>query len=532
MLDELVVRNLGVLREARLEPGPGFTVITGETGTGKTILLGALRLLLGKAARMDLIGPFDREATAEGRFLLGDREIAAGRRMAEGGRSRAYLNGAMASAAALDHAIGGLVEIIAQHDQLSLTRTSEVRALIDARLDRRGQEARTSYSQAWERRRRLLEDLQLLGGDRPALERERDLLSHQVDEIERSGFASGDEDVLATQLARLRNAGELREHLERSWEGLEEAREAVGRAVSDMRRAAGLDPSLDDSAALLGGLEAEAGDAAAGIRGLLEEIEADPQALEEAEDRMSRLGDLRRRYGNTLDEVLGYAASARARATELSGLLARADSVTVEIEEAERELSATGLELRAARTRAAAALTEAAVVHLRDLGFSDPHLEVALDRVEPTPTGLDAPTLLFASDSRLKAADISKVASGGELSRLVLALRLAGGAGEAESVVFDEIDAGVGGATALAVGKKIAVLAESRQVLAVTHLPQVAAFADTHYVVTRSEIEASVERIDGQRRIEELSRMLAGLPDSERGREAAEELLLRAASGV
>ncbi len=528
MLDELVVRNLGVLREARLEPGEGFTVITGETGTGKTILLGALRLLLGQAARPELIGPFDREAVAEGRFLTPAGEVGAGRRLAEGGRSRAYVDGNIASAAALDGAIGGLVEIIAQHDQLSLTRQAEVRALVDGRLDDQGQSVWDEYRSSWDRRRQLLEDQNLLGGDRPALEGERELLLHQADEIERAGFGEDDEALLETQVARLRHAEELRGHLERSWSALDEARESMGRAVGELRRASALDPSLDETATAMGGLEAEAGDQASGVRKLLEEIEMDPQALEEAEERVRVLGDLRRRYGSSLREVLEFAASARLKAAELGDLLARAATLSADIGAVEARLEQLGQDLTEARKRAAALLARDARLHLLDLGFSDPLVEFSFDDTGLTSTGTDAPRLLFASDSRLKPGEISQVASGGELSRLVLSLRLAGGSGDAETLVFDEIDAGVGGATALAVGRKLASLAGQRQVLAVTHLPQVAAFADTHYVVSRSDVEAHVERVDGAARLEELSRMLAGLPDSERGREAAEELLLLA----
>ncbi|MEX0757877.1 MAG: hypothetical protein WD204_07995 [Acidimicrobiia bacterium] len=198
---------------------------------------------------------------------------------------------------------------------------------------------------------------------------------------------------------------------------------------------------------------------------------------------------------------------------------------------AQGRLETAGSALADARRRTAARLAETALTHLRELGFVRPLLEIRLESAAPTAGGTDTATVVFASDDRLEAGPVSKVASGGELSRLVLALRLAGGAGEAGSVVFDEIDAGVGGQTAIAVGAKLAALAETRQVLCVTHLPQVAAHADAHWVVDRSGEEATVRRVEGDARIAELTRMLAGLPDSESGREAAKELLVRAGQG-
>jgi DNA repair protein RecN (Recombination protein N) len=526
MLDELIVRNLGVLSEARLEPGAGFTVVTGETGAGKTLLLGALRLLLGQSARSDLVGPFAEEAVVEGRLLRRDgTELGAARRLTAGGRSRAYLDGSIASAGALDEATAGMVEIIAQHDQLSLTRPKEVRLLVDGLLDGAGRRAFADYQQAFTRLQELMADLDRLGGDRPALERERDLLHHQAAEIAAAGFRPGEDDELANRLGRLRHAEALRAYLVGAVDALATARDGLGQAVGELRRTSALDPSMNDTARRLEALEAEAGDLARDLVRDHDDLELDPSELELAEERMRTLADLRRRFGSTLPEVLEFAAAAAARAEALDTVLGRADSLGDEIALARTAVRETGEALTHHRKTAAAALTTAAVDHLRDLGFSDPTVTATVEAAEAGPSGADTIGLWFASDSRLKAGEIGRVASGGELSRLVLALRLAGGAGEADTLVFDEIDAGVGGATALAVGRKLAALAETRQVLCVTHLPQVAAFAETHYVVVRDETTATVQRVDGEERIQELSRMLAGLPDSERGRQAADELL-------
>ena len=531
MIDELIVKNLGVIREARLEFGPGFTVVTGETGAGKTLLLGALRMLLGADARSDLVGPFGDEATVEGRLMVGGDELGAGRRLRKEGRSRAYLNGSIASTAALDEATAGSVEIIGQHDQLTITRPAEIRRLIDRNLDEEGRAVRDVYGAAWEDHVGLLADRDALGGDRTALERERVTAEHDAQTIGSAGLDVGEDTRLDELLGRLRNAEQIRALAAETADRIDQAREDVGAAVALLRRVRALDATSQEILDTVDGVESQLGETAAGLVRLLEDLDLEPQELAAAEERQAVIADLGRRYGPTVADVLAFGESQALRAIELSGLLERADRIDQELEEAGRRLAAAGAALLEARARAGELLAIGAAGHLLELGFTRPLLDVRLEKAEPTATGADVATVVFASDDRLKPGPVSKVASGGELSRLVLALRLAGGAGDAGSVVFDEIDTGVGGQTAIAVGAKLAALAETRQVLCVTHLPQVAAHADAHWVVDRQGEEAAVRKVDREDRIEELTRMLAGIPESERGREAAHELLIRAGQG-
>lgn len=530
MISELVVRNLGILAETRIEPGPGLTVVTGETGTGKTALLGALRLLLGDPGRSELVGPFAEEAVVEGRFHSGEEEIIAGRRLPRDGRSRAYLDGGMASLPALAEAVGGLVEMIGQHDHLSLTRPAEGRALVDRLLSDAGRKRRDEYEGRFREWGERVAERDRLGGDRTALERERETARLQAREIAAAAPRVDEDAELAETLARLRHADRLRELLAGAAGAVDDAREGIGRASGALRRGSELAPGLGAHAETAAVVEGGLGDLAAALTAELEGLEADPDTLAAAEQRYHVLTDLRRRYGPGLADVLSYGKEAAARSEELTDLLARADAVTGEVAAAAARLEEAGERLREARTEAGARLAAAARAHLVELGFVRPALAVAVEPGPPGPGGADVCRLRFASDDRLALGDVAKVASGGELSRLVLALRLAGGAGEAATVAFDEIDAGVGGVTALALGRKLAALAERRQVLCVTHLPQVAAFGETHYVVTRDGNVATVERVDGERRVAELARMLAGLPDSERGKEAASELMAIARS--
>lgn len=532
MIDEIVVRNLGVIEEARIEPGEGLTVITGETGTGKTLLLGALRLLLGGDSRPELIGPFGDEAVAEGRFLDGEGiEVGAARRLPRDGRSRAYLDGSIASARALDERVAYLVDIVGQHDHLSLTRPGEARILVDRVLDEDGKARREEYRRAWEAHREALSARDRLGGDRAALARELDLVTFQSDEIAAADFSPGDDVELEQLGQRLRHADEIVALLSEALDHANAGRDSVGESVASVRRAARLDSTLDGLAGSLTSAVDTLSELGQQVRVTAEGIDQDPQRLEVVEARLTELGELRRKYGRSLEDVLAFGEESARRRQELEALLERADVIDEEVAATESAIRVAGDSLRDARARAGGSLAEAARTHLQDLGFDDPVVTVDVSPSAAGPAGADSVALLFASDSRLTPRPVAEVASGGELSRLVLALRLAGGRGESQTLVFDEIDAGIGGGTALAMGRKLADLAEDRQVLCVTHLPQVAAFADRHYVVHREGTTGAVTRVEGGERVEELARMLAGLPESDRGRQAAEELLDMAAAG-
>lgn len=529
MLDELVVRNLGLIEEAQLHPGPGLTVITGETGTGKTLLLGALRMLLGEGTKPDLVGPFGDEAVVEGRLVRTDgNEIGVARRMPRDGRSRAYLNGSIASAAALDEVSTGMVDIIGQHDQLSLLKPAEARRLVDDGLDDVGKAHQAAYTALWGRLQTARDRQAMLGGDRRAIERERDLADYQSLEIAGAGFAAGDDIDLERSLARMRNSAELGEHLGAAQRAVEQAREVFSEAVTAVRKVERLDASTSELNETLAAIEQSMGEVAFELGGEIDDLETDDDSLESAEARAATLADLKRKYGATLDDVLEFGSSMQQRSRELTDLLDSADQITEEIAEIEAALVEVGAKLRSARAASGDRILTVAKRHLNDLGFRDPVLEAHFEDIPPGPQGTERITLQFASDDRLKPGDLSKVASGGELSRLVLALRLAAGSGDTETLVFDEIDSGIGGTTAIEIGRKLAELATHHQILCVTHLPQVAAFADGHYVVDRGETRASVKLVEGDSRIAELSRMLAGAPDSDVTKRTAAELLTMA----
>jgi DNA repair protein RecN (Recombination protein N) len=525
MLEELVVSNLGLIPEASLMPSSGLTVITGETGAGKTVMLGALRLLIGEPATKGLIGPSGDEADVSARFVDSTDHVA--RRVLTPNRSKAYLDGAISTASALRETIGPKVSIVGQHDQHTITSSEGVRRLVDVSLTSKERNNLDAYDEAWNAYEVVRAEADLLGSDQRHLARELETIRFQIDEIMDAGFAIGDEDVLRTKAGKLRNAEELAAAIDTILDRLGDggAGGHVESAVHAAERAASFDETLEGTSDQIGILQRTLSDINSEIVRYAADLSLDPAELEETEQRMSLLSSLKRKYGDSLEAVLAFHKDAIARAKELDELLASAGDIAERLDAASDSLEAAGEALRSARSVAAERIADSAHGHLVDLGFRDPILQISVVSASPTRSGADTATVLFASDASMQPGSVSAIASGGELSRLVLALTLASGGADSDVVAFDEIDAGVGGETALAMGQKLASLATTRQVLCVTHLPQVAAFADKHYVVTRSGATASISETAESGRTEELSRMLAGLSSSEKGQEHAEELL-------
>jgi DNA repair protein RecN (Recombination protein N) len=526
MLDELTVENLGLIPSAHLVPGPGLVVISGETGTGKTLLLGALRLLRGESARKDQIGPAGDKTVVQARFVDRDVELVLGRGV-DRRRSSATINGSLATAANLADVLSGVLDVVGQHDRTLLSDPRAVRQALDAAMDSDGRDALDRYAVAWSAYVAVNERATALGGDRRALERELEMVRFQHNEITSAGFSPGDEAALGVRAARLRNAEELRERLGAVHEVAGEAGAAgsIERAVRELRAASRVDGSLSDIADLGSALAESLSEFNTEIGRATADLDHDPRELDHVEQRLALVAELKRKYGDDLDSVLAFGEDAAGRAEELERLLDQSEVIEDQLADARSGVVAAAAAVRSNRQAVGERVAAGTIAHLRDLGFADPVVAFDITEREPGPEGGDQVVLRFSSDHALEPGPISKVASGGELSRLVLALRLAAGAGDVAVVAFDEIDAGIGGATALAMGRKLRDLALERQVFCVTHLPQVAAFANAHFVVRRDGNTASVKRAEEDERVEELSRMLAGLPDSERGRAHAEELL-------
>jgi DNA repair protein RecN (Recombination protein N) len=535
VLVELAVRDLGVIAELRLVLGPGMTVVTGETGAGKTMVVDAIELLVGGRADPALVRTGAEEAWVEGRFVRGGTahdtpdapdEVVVARAIPRSGRSRAYIDGRLATVTELAALGALLVDLHGQHAHQSLLHPAAQRNSLDrfAGVDLAPlRAARVAVHD-------LLDELGRLGGDERARARELDLVRYQVEEIEAAGITGADEDreleaeedVLADaaahrEAAALAVAALSGDGDDAAVDGPASASDGVGAAVAAL---AGRGP-FAAAEERLRALAAEVADVAAELRTAGETIDEDPERLEAVRQRRHLLRELRRKYGETLDDVIAEGDRLRARLAELEGHDARAAELDGELAAARAHEAAIAAEVAAARRARIQA-------NLVELAMPKAVLSVAVEGADPG----DDVEVLLAANPGTPPLPLAKVASGGELARTMLALRLVL-TDAPPTLVFDEVDAGIGGAAAVAVGRALARLGREHQVLVVTHLPQVAAYADAQVQVAKhSDDEATVSQVtvlDPDERVIELSRMLSGQPDSDAARTHAAELLATAA---
>ena len=525
MLSELVVRDLGVIAELSLVLGPGMTALTGETGAGKTLVVEAIELLVGGRADAVLVRPGAAEARVDGRFVVGEDEVVLSRVVPASGRSRAYVDGRPVPVGALaEHGIR-LVDLHGQHAHQSLLSTAVQRAA----LDRFGGVDLALLAASRARLATIDDALAALGGDARARAREIDLLRFQVQELEAAAVADPDEDAaLEAEEEALADSTAHREAAVAAHVALADdggAADAVGAALAAV---AGRRPFAEIESRLRG-VAAEVAEAASDVRAAGEAIEDDPERLTAIRERRQLLRELRRKYGESLADVVAYAEDARRRLDELEGHEQRATELERERHDALAAIAAAEATVARARRAAAPRLAEAVERNLRELAMPHARFEVAVGEADPG----DDVTFLLSANPGEPALPLAKVASGGELARTMLAARLV--LSEApDTLVFDEVDAGIGGEAAVAVGRSLAALGGDHQVLVVTHLPQVAAWADVQVAVVKEAAGgrtlAAARPVDGEDRVVELSRMLSGSPDSGTARSHAEELLASAAA--
>ncbi|MER3553405.1 MAG: DNA repair protein RecN [Meiothermus sp.] len=518
MLERLEVQNLAVLERVALEFGPGLTVLTGETGAGKSVLVDALSLLLGeKPEGMIRAGTDTLLVTAffDGKSL--SRRVSAG-------RSTPRIEGEVVSLKELAEEAGTHLAIHAQHAALTFSSRKAQRGLLDSLLDAR---LLADYRAAYARHQAILSETERLEAAARERERKLDILRFQLGEIDTAKLVRGEDEKLRAEAERLSHLETLRERVavaSASLAGDGDAIGLIGVAQREIKAAGKYDPQLES---LSKDLEVALDSVKAVSRELedyLESLEADPGRLEEVEARLALIEKLERKYGEGIPAVLEFAETARAELAELEGAEDRLSELKTERETAWQKLLGTGKALSDARNKAAQALSKKANTEIRGLGMPSARFSVGLSELpEPGPDGLEEVQLLFSANPGAPEAPLEKAASGGELSRVMLALALLTGS-EADTVVFDEVDAGVGGEAAWAVADRLASLAERRQVLVVTHLPQIAARAQTHYQVVKDKNSVQITRVHQDDRVRELARMLSG-SYSEAALEHAKELL-------
>jgi DNA repair protein RecN (Recombination protein N) len=557
VLRELRIENLLLIERAELRLGEGLNAITGETGAGKTVLAHSLDLLTGGKAKSQIVRPGAEEAWVEGVFDLppglleepelaelaerlpaGAGEIVLGRRVSAGGRTSAFVAGRAATAADLKLLGGRLIAFFGQHEHRRLTIASTQLDVLDGFVGEAQLKLRGLYAETHRECLRLAAELAELREREGSRERDLDLYRYELAEIEEVEPDPGEREAIAAERERLRHAEGLREAAVGAHAALAGAEEDGGGAATALAQAQaalaaseGVDPDLDALAERVAALAVELGDVGSELRDYGEGVEADPAALLAIEERLEAIDRLERKHGGSVESVLAHAERCREEIARLEGAGERGAEAEAALVVARERREQLGAELSEARAAAAPPFEERVAAELESLAMAGATLRVVL---EPHPEGFgpsgrETVELRLAPNPGIEPAPIRDAASGGELSRVMLALSGLGRAGSAGTLVFDEIDAGVGGNTARVVGERLRALGAGRQVLCITHLPQVASLAEVHFRLEKDlegkAASARVERLDGERVVAEISRMLGGGDADGAATEHARQLL-------
>jgi DNA repair protein RecN (Recombination protein N) len=557
VLHELRIENLLLIERAELRFGEGLNAITGETGAGKTILAHSIDLLMGGKARPQIVRPGAEEAYVEGVLSLpdglhddpelreiaerlppGTDEIVLGRRVGVSGRTSAFVQGRSASAADLRTLGARALAFYGQHEHRKLTLSSAQLEVLDGFAGPQHLERRRRYRRAHAELTALQSELAELREREGARERDLDILRYELQEIEAAKPEQAEERELAAERERLRHAEGLRSAAGNALAAVSGSDEDGGGAAallaeadSSLAGSSGVDRDLDALAERVRELAVELTDVAGELRGYLDVIDAEPGRLQEVEERLDVIDRLKRKHGGTVESVLAHAERCRAEIGRLESAEERGVEVEERVRDAAERRASLADELSDARAQAARGLEGRVAAELADLAMEGAALEVSL---EPHPdgygtSGRESVTFMVVTNPGLPVTPLRDAASGGELSRVMLALTGLGPDAGVRTLVFDEIDAGIGGNAARAVGERLRRLGEERQVICITHLPQIASLASAHFrikkLAQRGETRAVVERVDGEELVAEICRMLGADREDEAASRHARELL-------
>lgn len=543
MLVDISINDLGVIRHSSAELSEGLTVLTGETGAGKTMVVTGLRLLAGGRADASRVRDGAKKAAVEGHFSSAKESISqlvdsvggepdengefiVSRTVSAAGRSRAYLGGRAVPAATLGDFAREIITVHGQNDQLRLLAPEEQLAAVD-RADPQLAGIREDYAEAFKKWRSLAKDYRRRTESRRELAQEADRLQYALEEINGVAPEPGEDAELVQLVQRLQDVDGLRESAHTALaaiDGTEELDEAasslLGRAGSALVGSS--DKQLADLGERISELTSQLGDISAELGGYLAGLPADPNLLEKSLQRQQDLRALTRKYASDIDGVLAWRDEAEAKLQSMDTSTEVLEELKAQVKEAEQEMKQKAAELTKSRQKAAEALGKLVTEELHGLAMPNSTLSVELSTAKYSKAGADAAEL------QLNGKPLATAASGGELSRVMLALEVVLASEDGATLVFDEVDAGVGGRAAVEIGRRLARLAAHNQVIVVTHLPQVAAYADAHLHVSKDKFTSGVAELSEQERVEELARMLAGLDDTDTGRAHAQELFDRA----
>lgn len=552
MLTDLTIKNVAIIDTLQITFKPGLTVLTGETGAGKSIIIDAVGLIMGSRASSDLIRSGEEEAVVEALFDISDLpgikqqlsdagfdatdELLIKRSLSRGGRNRIFINGGMATLALLVDIAPRLINIYGQHDSQTLLKPENHLRLLDSFAGTGGR--RQEFTNLFNRLasvRDLLSGLELAERD---AERRLDLLSYQSEEIAKTLLKPGEEEQLEEQRQLLASAEKLvgasSDAFDRLYGGDGTLLGQLKRISSSITELSVIDHSLQETAASLEGAYLQLEDAAITLRDYASHIESDPAALQQIDDRLDQLGKLKRKYAPTVEEILVYKAGIDAELDQLHGREQSRHTLEAERDNLEEELKLLGGELTAARIQAAIKLKHALESEAHQLAMKGAVIEPTLESLaEPRSSGFERVEFLFSPNPGEIPRPLARIASGGELSRLMLAIKQVLPDSDVPTLVFDEVDTGIGGATSELVGRKLKNVAACQQVLCITHLPQVASFADQQLrvekLITDGRTTTRVLELDLNERTREVARMLAGTTVTDSALKHAAEMLAASA---
>jgi DNA repair protein RecN (Recombination protein N) len=550
ILTLLRIKNLALVEELEWQLGPGFVAITGETGAGKSIIIGALQLLLGERADKSLIRTGADSCTVEaiwtgnGLQKLNPQLVEAGvepcendliikRSFSASAGTRQFINGSPTTLSVLKNLGDDLVDLHGPHDHQSLLSPETQLALLDSFA--RAEEQLDEYRKHYRQLQMLLAEHAALDTAETAREQELDLLRHQTNEIRSANLVAGEEEEIEKRYKLASNSKRLIELANAVGNKLSEADDSILAQLAEtqrlLRELEKIDTSISDLSSAHSASVVELSEIARSLSVYAEKLDLDPEQLAALEQRVSLFETLKRKYGGSIADVIAFSERAAERMQKIQARDAELERLVKEIEKIRGQMNRAGEALRKLRTKAAPKLSETIRRNLRDLGFRQSEFEAKLDALdEPRPSGFDAVELLFSPNPGEPLKPLRAIASSGEISRLMLAIKSALAAHDAiPLLVFDEIDTNVGGEIAHAVGAKMKTLGQEHQIICITHLPQVAANASSHFVVTkevaRGRTYSQLREISGKGRQEEIARMLGG--KSESALELAASLLKR-----
>src|SRR5262245_24767845 len=537
MLRVLRIRNLAVIESVEVEFGSGFNVLTGETGAGKSIVVEAVGLLLGARASADLVRTGEPQATIEAVFEDEGHTLRVRREVTSQGRSRSFIDGAAASAGALRELSARLVELHGQHEHQTLLDPLSHLPLIDSHA--RLESLVERVASAWRSVRALREQLDRARMDGREKAARLDLIAFQLGEIEKAALRAGEDDEVTTEEQVLANAEGVQSLREESYAGLYESDQAVlaglGRVWKRVSELATLDTQFAEYLAARDAIKSQLEDLSAFLRRYADGIDASPGRLQQVEDRLALLERVKRKYGPTLTDVIDRGTALKTERAFLTGSTETASEREQALASASREYLDAARALSSKRRAAARSFVPPLEAVLADLAMERTRFEVRFNDGEPpeeswTERGIDEAEFYVSPNPGEDLRPLSRIVSGGELSRVMLALKTMSMDGQhGKTLIFDEVDAGIGGRVADVVGGRLGRLGDRFQVLCITHLPQIASRAATHFHIDKTvrggRTITTVRRLDESARVEEIARMIGGAVVSDRVRASARELL-------